>query len=164
MSNGYAPLYSKRERIRLALKLAALFLPLYLLGHYWILPAIEHYSTYANCYQYGDINGVEVVMYGVFVGLPLSCALVVALALGPRSLRIIRAGQDPLPGEKVLRKTRYRYGKMAWLTPILTVLFTLYFVGMGVWGAPRAEQISRDPAPCSEQQLLELGRPSGGIT
>ncbi len=162
--NGYAPLYSKRERIRLVLKLAAIFLPLYLLGQYWLFPAIEQYSTYANCYQYGKVNGVEVVMYGVFVGLPLSCALLVALLFGRRGLRIIRAGQDPLPGEKVLRKTRYRYGKMAWLTPMFTVLFTLYFIGLGVWGASQAEQISRDPAPCSEQQKLELGRTSDGNT
>ena len=162
--SDHAPLYSKRERIRIALKLAAIVLPLYLLGHFWLHPAIEQYSTYANCYRYGEVNGVEVVMYGVFVGLPLSCALLVGLLFGRRSLRIVHAGQDPLPGEKVLRKTRYRYGKMAWLTPISTVIFMLYFVGLGAWGATQAEQISRDPTPCSEQQKLELGLTNDGET
>ncbi len=84
----------------------------------------------------------------------------VALLFGPRSLRIIRAGQDPLPGEKVLRKTRYRYGKMAWLTPIFMFVFVVIFIGMAIWGAPQAEQISRDPAPCSEQQQRELNERS----
>ncbi len=162
--NGYAPLYSRRERIRLALKLAIIFIPLFLLAHYWFVPWVGEYARYANCYRYGEYNGVEVLMHGVFVGIPLSTALLVALLLGPRSLRIIRAGQDPLPGEKVLRQTRYRYGKMAWLTPIVMVLFVLLFIGIALWGAAQAKQIGRDPPPCSEQQKLELGRIIDGET
>ena len=156
--NGYAPLYSRRERILIALKLATIFVPLFLFGHYWFVPWIGEYARYANCYRYGEINGVEVLMYGVLVGIPLSTALLYALLFGPRSLRIIRAGQDPLPGEKVLRKTRYRYGKMAWLTPIFTVLLVLVFIGFAVWAAPQARELGRNPVPCSEQQKLELGR------
>ena len=162
--NNYAPLYSKRERIRLVLKLALVFVPLFLLSHYWFVPAVGEYATYANCYQYGEMNGVEVLMYGVLVGIPLSTALLYALLFGPRSLRIIRAGQDPLPGEKVLRKTRYRYGKMAWLTPIFTVLLVLVFIGFAVWAAPQAGELGRDPVPCSEQQKRELGRAIEGET
>ena len=37
----YAPLYSKRERIRLALIMAAVFAPLILLAHFWLYPAIS---------------------------------------------------------------------------------------------------------------------------
>lgn len=162
--NGYAPLYSKRERIRLALKLALVFGPLFLIGHYWFVPRVGEYARYANCYRYGEFSGVEVLLYGMFVGIPLSTALLVALLFGPRSLRVIRAGQDPLPGEKVLRKTRYRYGRMAWLTPIYTVLFVIFFIGVAIWGAAQAKQINREPAPCSEQQKLELGRTIDGIT
>ncbi len=57
--SDYAPLYNQRERIRLVLKLALFILPLYLLGQFWFIPWIEGYATYANCYRYGDYNGVE---------------------------------------------------------------------------------------------------------
>lgn len=158
--SDYAPLYSKAERLRLVLRMLLIFGPLFVLGQYWFVPWIGHYARFANCYDYGGINGVEVLMYGVFVGIPLSTALMLILLLGWRSIRILRSGQDPLPGEKVLRRTRYRYGKMALITPAGLVLMVLIFVGMAFWGAPQAEKISRDPPPCSDQQRHQLNQES----
>ena len=42
--NDYAPLYDRRERIRLALILAAIFAPLILLSHFWLIPWISDYA------------------------------------------------------------------------------------------------------------------------
>ena len=153
----YAPLYSKRERLLLILKLALVLGPIYLLSEYVFLPWLGNYASYANCYQYGDYNGVQLVMYGVFVGIPLSSALLVLGLYGPRCIRILRSGQDPPPGERVLRKTRYRRGKMALIGPVFLLLTLAAFGGIAVWGSFQAEKISRDPVPCRDEQKLELG-------
>lgn len=154
---NYAPLYSKQERIRLALLLVAIFLPLLLLSHFWIIPWITAYVPYANCYRYGDYNGVEVLLYAAFVAFPLAFALLLALLLGPRSLRILRAGQDPLPGEKVLRKTRYRHGSRALLLPAILLLLLLALLAMALWGSFQVDKLAHHVVPCSEQQKSELG-------
>lgn len=155
--SDFAPMYSRRERIRLALILAGIFAPLILLSHFWLLPAINYYASHANCFYYGDTNGVEVVFYGVFVAIPLSSALVMLLILGPRSLRILKAGQDPLPGEKVLRKTRYRYGRAALRFPLVALAATLAFVGIAVWGSLQVDKMTFDIVPCSQQQKADIG-------
>ncbi len=153
----FAPMYSRTERLRLALMLAAILIPLFLLAHFWIIPWLTHYASYANCYQYGGYNGVEILIYGVLVGAPLLLALLLLLLLGPRSLRIVRTGQDPLPGEKVLRKTRYRYGKSALLFPLATLAILLACMAMASWGAFQVDKLVRDIVPCSEQQQSDLG-------
>ena len=155
--SDYAPLYSKRERIRLALILAAVFLPLLLFAHYCFIPWISAYVPNANCYQYGDHDGLELLIYGVFVAIPLFFALVLLLLLGPRSLRIVRTGQDPLPGEKVLRKTRYRYGIKALLVPLTLLIMLLALVGMSIWGSFQVDKLTSHIVPCSEQLKADGG-------
>ena len=155
--NDYAPLYGKKERIRLALMMAAIILPLLLATHFWIIPWITNYVPYANCYQYGDYDGVELLLYAAFVGFPLLFALLLTLLLGPRSLRILRAGQDPLPGEKVLRRTRYRYGIRALPLPAVLAALLLVLLAMSLWGSFQVDKLARHVVPCSEQQKSELG-------
>lgn len=154
---NYAPQYGKKERIRLALMLAAIILPLLGLTHFWIIPWISEYVPYANCYQYGGYNGVELLLYAAFVAFPLAFALLLALLLGPRSLRILRAGQDPLPGEKVLRRTGYRYGLKALLLPVTLLVLLLALLGMSLWGSFQVDKLARHVVPCSEEQKSELG-------
>lgn len=156
--NDYAPMAGRRERVRLALILTAVFVPLALLGHFWLFPAITYYAGYANCFQYGEFNGVEIMLYGAFVAMPLSFALIVLIFMGPRSLRVLRAGQDPLPGEKVLRKTRYRYGRRALLFPLLTLVILFLSVAFSIWGGFQVDKLTANIVPCSEQQKTDLGR------
>jgi len=157
-SHDYAPLAGRRERIRIGLILAAVFVPLALLGHFWLFPAITYYAGYANCFHYAGINGVVIMLYGAFVAMPLSFALIVLAFMGPRSLRILRAGQDPLPGETVLRKTKYRYGRRALLFPVLTFAIVFLAVAFSIWGSFQVDKLTANIVPCSEQQKTDLGR------
>ena len=95
-------------------------------------------------------------MYGVFVFLPLSLALLIWILEGRRCIGIIRRGQNPLPEEKVLRKTRYKYGRAAMFQPIMLFLITAAIGGVSIWGGFQAEKFTRSIAPCSEQQLQQL--------
>lgn len=154
----FAPLYTTRERVDLVLKILAVAAPVYLLAQFWFFPWLQDYASFANCHSYGNINGVQLLMYGVFVLIPLSLALLIWLLEGKRCLRIFRLGQNPLPGEKVLRKTRYRYGRAAMIQPFVILLAIAVLIGASVWGGFQAEKITRMIQPCSDQQLQQMNQ------
>ncbi len=147
MSNE-APLYTTRERMLILVKILAFFIPLFLLSWLWLFPWLEAYAETAHCRFYGDLTGVHLLLYGIFVGGPLSLALLILLFEGPRSLRVLRVGQNPLPGEKVLRRTPYRYGWQARLKPLVLLACVLTIIGFSVWGGYQASELTANVAPC----------------
>ncbi len=155
MSDEFAPTYTTRERVVLLLKVLAIAMPILLLLELWFFDWLRNYAREANCHVYGDINGVHLLAYGVFVLIPLSSAFLSALLMGPRALRVLRAGQDPLPGEKVLRQTRYRYGRAARLRSYGLFAFILFFVGVSIWGILQAQKLTATIAPCPPEQLID---------
>jgi hypothetical protein len=154
----FAPEYSKRERILMVVKAIAVVLPIYLLAQFWFIDWLGVYAATAHCRQYGNINGMQLLLYGLFVFMPLSFVLLIGLLEGKRAIRVLRLGQNPLPGEKVLGRRKYRYGNAARIQPIglLTVLVIL--VGISIWGYFHAEKISRMIPDCSEEARQELAR------
>ncbi len=154
--NDFAPIVSTRERVKLVLKILAVAAPVYLLAQFWLFPWLQNYASFANCYFYGDITGVHLLMYGVFVFAPLSLALLIWLFEGRRCLSILRVGQNPLPGEKVLRKTRYRYGRAAMIQPCVIFLTLAVLIGASIWGSFQVEKLTRIVKPCSNQQLQQM--------
>lgn len=144
----------------MVLKTLAVAAAVYLLAQFWFFPWLENYANFANCYYYGDINGTQLLMYGVFVFIPLSLALLIWLLEGKRSLRVLRVGQNPLPGEKVFRKTRYKYGRTAIIKPIVLLLMIAAIIGLAIWGGFQAEKITRSIAPCSDEQMRQLNNQS----
>ena len=156
----FAPLYSTRERILIALKLLAVAAPVYLAGYYWLFPWLRQYAQTANCEYFGGISGLQLLVYGVFVGIPLSMALLVWLIEGARAVRVWKLGQHPLPGEKVLRRTRYRYGAAARLRPAAVFAILILLIGAAIRGGFRAPGVIAEIGPCDDsrrQQSLRGG-------
>ena len=148
--NEYAPEYSKKERIILVLKLLAWAVPVYLVAQFWFFDWLSEYARHANCYQYGNINGVHLVFYGVFVFIPLSVAFLLVLFEGRRSIKIFKLAQNPLPNEKVLRRTRYRYGWTAKVQPLVILTMILFLIGLSLWGGYQAHDITSSIKPCTD--------------
>jgi hypothetical protein len=145
----YAPEYTKRERIIYVLKLLAWVIPIALFLKLWFFEWLTEFSRNANCYNYGSINGVHLVVYGLFVIMPLSFALVLFLIEGRRSIKIIKLGQNPLPNEKVLNPTKYKYGFAAKIQPFIMLSSILCLVGISVWGGFQAYETSKNIKPCA---------------
>lgn len=107
--NNYAPEYTKKERIAIIVKSLLLALPIYAVAQLWFFDWLREYADNANYYYYyyyyGNITGVHLLMYSMFVGLPLLPAIILFIFEGRRSLKIIKLWQSPLPGEKVFNKT-----------------------------------------------------------
>jgi len=154
--NDFAPEYSKRERVTLILKLLVLCILLLLVTQFWLIDWLTAYVITANCQVYGNFNGMQLLLYGLFVGTPLSLALVLLLLEGRHSLRILKLGQNPLPGEKVLRRTRYKYGNAARVQPLVLFAIMLLLLGISIWGSSQAEKMSRFIPPCSDSQVGQL--------
>ena len=139
--NEFAPEYTKRERIILMLKHAAWVIPLFAITKYIFFPWFDVYVENAHCYKYGNITGTEIVLYGLFVGLPALSAVLLLLFEGANSIKILRYGQSPLPGEKVFMPTKYVYGFRAKLKPLFLFITIVFFLGLAVKGINSVNQI-----------------------
>ena len=119
---------------------------------YWLLPEFSDYADRAHCYDYGFINGLEIVFYGLFVGIPLLAAVVLLALEGRRAVKVLRLGQNPLPGEKVLKKVRYRYGWVAKIQPVVIFAMIAFCLGFSVWGVFAAtallDSVTADASSC----------------
>jgi len=150
-----APEYTKKERIIVLLKVVSWCLPLYILAEFWFFDWLSGYAENANCYKYGSVNGVHFLMYGVFTLMPLSLAVILFLFEGRRSIKILKLGQNPLPGEKVFRPTRYKYGNSAKVQPVIVLVALVFIVGMSVWGGFQAHEITKEVKPCLTPMKLK---------
>ncbi len=155
----WAPQYSKAERIRLLMFHAAWAVPLFLLTEFFFFPWFERYVETAHCHDYGSLNGLEWVIYSLFIGLPLGLALVVLAIEGRHSFRVLQLGQSPLPDEKVLRPTRYAYGHRARIKPLIFFLLVVFLCGVSVqgffWADAMINDLSQDVSRCLGQVLQD---------
>lgn len=151
-----APEYTKRERIILALKIAAWIIPIILVSELWFFDWLSEYVKNSNCYYYGKINGVHLVFYGLFVLMPLTFAIILFIFEGRRSIKVIKLGQNPLPNEKVFSPTKYKYGTAAKVHPFVLFSLILFLIGLSIWGGFQAKELTRDIKPCADNKLFRL--------
>lgn len=130
----WAPQYSRHERLKLLAFHGAWALPLLLVTQLVFFPWFETFVETAPCRQLGPFSAMELVIYGIFVGLPGSFVLLALAIEGKHSLRVWQLAQHPLPNEKVLKPTRYVYGRRARVRPVLFLLVILCVAGLTVQG------------------------------
>ena len=131
---AYAPQYSIKERTVILLKVMAFMVPLFLASKYWFFPWYKLNVDVAHCYKFGSINGLHIIFYGLFMGFPLLTALILFIIEGIRSIKIIKIGQTPLPGQKVFKPTKYVYGMKAKLRSAAFLIFLLIVTLFGLYG------------------------------
>lgn len=137
----YAPEYTKRERFVIVAKIVALAVPIFAFLKFSFFPWFRIYSDNAHCYDYGYFTGTHVVFYFVFVLIPIGSALIAFAVSGRGLVAVIRLGQYPLPGEKVFRPTKYKYGFKARIQPFLASMMLVFMVALGVRGIFWANEI-----------------------
>lgn len=130
----WAPQYSSRERWHLFGLHAAWALPLLLVTQLVFFPWFETFVETAPCRQVGPFSAMDLLIYGIFVGLPGSFVLIVLALEGRHSLRVWQLAQHPLPDEKVLKPTRYVYGRRARLRPMLFLGMILVITALTLCG------------------------------
>ena len=150
----YAPEYTTKERINIFLTVLAWGGPLVAALQFWFFPWLKQYSENAHCYQYANFTGLHIILYGLFVGFPLLMTSLMVIIEGKRTVNIIKLGQSPLPGEKVLSPTKYIYGTQARIKAYLYLAIILFGLGSSVagyfWAQPFISKISSvDVSKCN---------------
>lgn len=154
-SNEFAEPYSRAERLRFVGIGAVAGVAAILAGKLWLFPGLRAFAASASCRTVLGLPGEVVLGYGIFVGLPLLAAFVVALTAGRRGLRILGDGQAPPLGEKVLRPTRIVHGRRATVAGYLHVFAVAPLVVIVIWGFVQASEWSRHTAQHSSAQCAK---------
>ena len=138
----FAEQYTFPERIRMCVVGSIVGGVLVLSRKLWLLPWFGAFVESAPCRSVFGISAVAVLWYGLFVGFPIFCAGVIACMEGRRGLKILRDGQAPPIGVKVLRPTRINRGAEARRIGYLNLLLFAPFLAIAVWGFFQAESLS----------------------
>ncbi|NHZ93197.1 hypothetical protein F2P45_29915 [Massilia sp. CCM 8733] len=133
-TSEFAEQYTRAERLRLGLLILPAGLALLVATKLWFFPALAAFAASAECREIGGVNGITLLMYGLFVGLPLLLALVLGATVGVAGYKSLRSGQFPPAGTKVLRPTRIRRGRRATLTGAACLLLALAPLALAAWG------------------------------
>jgi hypothetical protein len=143
----FAEEYTVRERVRLAARGIALGGLAILAWKLWLLPEFEAFVGSAPCRALFGANGTTVLWYGLFAGLPLLVLALLGLTHGRRGVRILRDGQFPPIGEKVLRRTRIRRGSAARRIGCIHLFTLVPAIAFVIWGGFQAHRFARGFQP-----------------
>ena len=138
----FAPEHSTAYRVRFVVLGCVSGACVVVASKLWLFHALSAFARTAHCREVFGIPGPSVLAYGLFVGMPLFMALVVAGAMGFRGAKILSSGQVPPPGEKVFKKTPIRRGRRAQLVGSLHLLACTPLIAISIWGYPAAAEFS----------------------
>lgn len=151
----YADEYSESEKRRFVLTGIIAGALLVAIGKMWFFPWLHEFSDTAACRTVFGVRGIEILFYGLFVGFPLTLAIIIGLGFGRRGYRILKEGQAPPSGEKVFRKTRIVRGAKAKLAGSILLLAVAFPLAMAGWGFGQAQRLT-ERAPVSPQRCAVL--------
>jgi hypothetical protein len=142
----FAEEYTFRERVRLVAICALIGGAFVLVGKLWLLPAFSEFVATAECRSVFGVSAMAVVWYGLFVGFPLLIALSFGCTFGWHGYRILRDGQSPPIGVKVVRRTRITRGFASRISGYLYLLAFAPPLALAGWGYFAAASLSHEAA------------------
>jgi hypothetical protein len=110
-------------------------------GKLWVFPALQRFADIAPCRTVFGLDGVTVLFHGLLVGIPVLSAVVAGATFGWRGFKILKDGQAPPRGERVMRRVRIERGAKAKVQAYLHMLFVVPFIAMACWGYFQALQL-----------------------
>lgn len=117
MENGneieeFAPEYTQKEKLKILILGVVAGVLTVAIMKLWGFPKLREFAAVAHNVKVFGLPGTEVLLYGIFVGIPL----IVMLSLLPLSIqgyRVLKDGQFPYKNSKVFKKTKIIRGKKA---------------------------------------------------
>ncbi|TVP58532.1 MAG: hypothetical protein EA349_04515 [Halomonadaceae bacterium] len=154
MSDNLAPQYTDGQRRLFVFALVTVSALLILGAQFWLFPQLQGFSAVAHCYDFFGVSGPAALLYGILSGLPLLLALTLGSWFSWRGLRISRARQSPLPGEKVFQSRPYVTGDKAAKIGVLHHLPMVLLLAFALWGAVQAQGILAGTSPLNVDYSL----------
>lgn len=156
----FAKEYTQFDRIRFAVIGTLVGAVVFLVCQTWLFPWFQEFIMSAPCRKVLGIEGLTVLWYALFVGLPLQAAVLVMVIFSWRGYKILRDGQYPPFKEKVLRPTRIRRGSTARVIGYLHFSASMPLLALAIWGAFQAEEMTRKMRPtanvCKDIPAIKL--------
>lgn len=143
----FAELRTPAERLRIFIICLLTGILVTYLSKTWLFPSINEFAASAPCRKVLGIEGLTVLWYGLFVGVPLHGAILIAAVMGWRGYKILRDGQYPPLKEKVYKPTRILRGAPAKFKGYMHLLAPLPLLAMSIWGIFQAEEYSKTMRP-----------------
>lgn len=130
--SDYAPEYSQEEKLRYFIKVCAISIPMSFILLYWFTPWFHQFIISSSCVSVVNTRGFSWVIYGIFAVLPCIAGAALLAMMGPKLLASIKQQQYPLPGVKVLSRTKYLYGNAAKIRAyvVLALILSSFIIGM----------------------------------
>ncbi|WNO60206.1 hypothetical protein [Rheinheimera sp. MMS21-TC3] len=141
----FAEEFSKVEKVKRVILYVLLGAFIVISHQKWLLPYISWYANTAYCHTPFGYSGVTVLWYGLFVGLPIFCAILVAAYSVPNGIKGLRDGQFPPKGVKVYKPTKIIRGRPSKVKSLGHLIAPLLFVVIGIWGSFQVENLPNDP-------------------
>jgi hypothetical protein len=111
----------------------------------WVFPYISWYANTAYCHTPFGFQGIMVLWYFIFVGIPLFCALITVISSVPIGIRGLRDRQYPPKGCKVYRPTKIVKGWHAKVKSLGMLCAPLLFVAVAIWGSFQIDGLPNEP-------------------
>ena len=139
----FAEEYTTLERIRIVAIHLTIGCLVIVLSELHLFPWLDVFVSSAHCRTVFGFEGISVLWYGLFVGIPLSSALLVSGTAGYRGYKILRDNQTPPHGEKVTRPTRIIRGSKAKIRGYMHLAACTPFLALSIWGGFQASALSK---------------------
>lgn len=143
----FAEQYTKAEAIRIVVIGTLAGALVVVASKAWLFPSFREFAAAAPCTTVFGIQGLTVLWYGLFVGIPLHVAILVAAIFGWRGYKILSDGRFPPLKEKVSRPTRIRKGSQARLIGYLHLAAFFPPLALAAWGAFQAAEMTEMTRP-----------------
>jgi hypothetical protein len=161
MEPELAPQYTTAERWRFAALYVAFGLAVYAFTEWWLIPHLRRFAEYPECMTTLGVRHATVLIYGLFVGIPLFSALLVGVLTAPMSIRAIRTRRFPPPDQKTLRRTEISKGRSAIALASVSLIVVASFCGLAIWGVFQAKKL--DAHLRSDQLKEQACGPAGRV-
>lgn len=140
----YAPQYTMRERWRCVAIVAVCFAVMWAMREWWPFPQLQVFAQTAHCRTVLGMPGRSVVLYGVFLGMPLAAAMSMGAIIVPPALRSIRTRRYPPLGKKVLGRVKVQTGRTAVLSAATDLVLAAALFAIAIWGGLKAAELTKD--------------------
>jgi len=116
----------------------------FIINEKWYAPFINWYVDTVHCHTLLGYSGISIMWHLLFVGLPLSCALMIGIVTVPIGYKGLVHKQFPPKGMKVYKPTKILRGWKGNVKSIFHLLMPTFLILFSVWGYFQVDKMPHD--------------------
>lgn len=126
----YAPLYSKKDRLKQVMWLVIGAIPLLLIVKFIFNPWLQNMEQ-SLCKEWIGFSGMELNFFAIML-MVYAMLMGILFVLVRQIIQIKKSGQFPLPDVKTMSLTKITYGKKAMIKPMIGLVLIIALLVLSV--------------------------------